>query len=85
MECERCLLTSDIVEIYKDGECEFCKIHDKLEIESAKVNFDKIVSKIKKQKGFQVLIGLSGGVDSCYLLHWAIKNEIKPLVVHFDN
>ena len=84
MECKRCLLTDEITNI-KDGVCDFCRIHDKLEKESKSYNFWRMFNKMSKQKDFQVLIGISGGVDSSYLLHWAVTNGLKPLAVHFDN
>jgi len=30
-------------------------------------------------------MGISGGIDSSYLLVWAVKMGLRPLVVHFDN
>jgi hypothetical protein len=84
MECNKCLLTDEIAEIV-DGTCEYCKIHDTLESSHNETDLKKIVKKIKKRKGYQAIIGISGGLDSTYLLHWAVKEGIKPLVVHFDN
>ena len=49
---------------------------------------DKIVSKIKeagKNKKYDCLLGLSGGFDSSYMLHFAIKKlGLRPLVFHID-
>jgi len=86
MECDRCLLTDDIAEIV-GGTCEYCKMHDRLIEDSLKhkPKFLKMIEKIKKRKGFQVLMGISGGLDSSYLLVWAVKMGLRPLVVHFDN
>ena len=83
VECKRCLLTDR--ETVIDGTCEFCKIHDKLEKQSSEKKLSRMVKRIKRKKGFNCLMGISGGVDSCYLLHWAIKEGLNPLVVHFDN
>jgi len=84
MECKICLLTDKETNIV-DGICDFCRIHDKLEKRSKNYNFWKMFNKMKREKGYQVLIGISGGVDSSYLLHWVVTNGLKPLVVHFDN
>ena len=86
MECDRCLLNDKIAEI-KDGTCEYCKMHDDLVHESYMYGpkFFRTIEKIKKCKGFQVLMGISGGLDSSYLLVWAVKMGLRPLVVHFDN
>lgn len=75
-------MTDDIVEIV-NGECEFCKIHD--DLENKTFSNRPLIEKVKKQKGFQAIMGISGGADSCYLLYWAVKNGINPLVIHFDN
>jgi len=83
MECNKCLLTSDIAEV--NGDCEFCKTHDKLTSEANPFKLRRILEKVKRRKGFQVLLGVSGGVDSCYLIHWALNMGLRPLVVHFDN
>ncbi len=86
MECDRCLLTDDIAEIV-DGTCEYCKMNDHLERDCFyhTQKFFRLIEKIKKRKGFQVLMGISGGIDSSYLLVWAVKMGLRPLVVHFDN
>ena len=42
--------------------------------------------KIKNLKNnYNCLIGVSGGVDSSYLVHIAKENSLNPLLVHFDN
>lgn len=48
---------------------------------------DKIFEKIKhegRDKEFDCIIGLSGGVDSSYLAYLAVKKGLRPLVVHVD-
>lgn len=48
----------------------------------------QIVEKIKddgKKRDFDCLLGLSGGVDSSYMLHLAVKEfGLRPLVFHVD-
>lgn len=48
----------------------------------------QIVEKIKadgKNRDFDCLLGLSGGVDSSYMLHLAVKEfGLRPLVFHVD-
>jgi N-acetyl sugar amidotransferase len=34
---------------------------------------------------YDCILGLSGGVDSCYMSHLAKEWGLRPLVVHFDN
>jgi hypothetical protein len=85
MECKRCLLTSDIARINKDGICEYCELHDRQEF--APKNLAKMLLKIKaaKRGKYDCLIGISGGFDSAILLHQAKAWGLSPLVIHFDN
>ena len=56
--------------------------------DSKKNELLKIVNKIKnegKNKDYDCILGMSGGVDSSYLLHYAIKElGLRPLVFHVD-
>ncbi len=56
--------------------------------ESAKLKLDKLVSNIKKEskgKDFDCLIGMSGGIDSSYLLYKMVTQfGLRPLVFHVD-
>jgi len=91
--CSRCLLDSTIPGITFDnkGECNYCKIHDRLEKEysltQGKNKLDKLINKMKaRKKGrYDCVIGISGGCDSSYLLHKATQWGLRPLAVHFDN
>ena len=50
--------------------------------------FQKKINEIKqagKNKPYDCILGLSGGVDSSYLAYLAKKEGLRPLVVHFDN
>lgn len=50
--------------------------------------FEKKINEIKqagKNKSYDCILGLSGGVDSSYLAYLAKKEGLRPLVVHFDN
>jgi N-acetyl sugar amidotransferase len=38
-----------------------------------------------KGKEYDCIVGLSGGVDSSYVLYQAVKNGLRPLAVHLDN
>jgi N-acetyl sugar amidotransferase len=38
-----------------------------------------------KNKPYDCIIGLSGGLDSSYALHLAVKEGLRPLAVHMDN
>lgn len=56
--------------------------------EIAKINLEAIVEKIKsegKGKKYDCITGVSGGVDSTYLVYKAKELGLNPLIVHFDN
>ena len=75
----------------RNGECQFCKIHDELESEYPLNNGDalakKVVKEIKKARtgDYDCVVGVSGGRDSTWLLYTAVKLGLKPLAVHYDN
>lgn len=93
--CTRCISNTTIPSIRFDeaGVCNFCHSHDRLaaEFNDEKENEKKLqalVEKIKsdgKGKEVDCIIGVSGGTDSSYTLHMAIKLGLRPLAVHFDN
>ncbi len=93
--CTRCLMDDTVKGIAFDekGECTFCKIHDDLERkfplnDEAPQKLRTLVEKIKqdgKGKKYDCIVGVSGGRDSTYTLHNAVKLGLRPLAVHFDN
>lgn len=93
--CTRCLMDDTVKGIAFDekGECTFCKIHDDLERkfplnDEAPQKLQTLVEKIKqdgKGKKYDCIVGVSGGRDSTYTLHNAVKLGLRPLAVHFDN
>lgn len=88
MECKRCLISTDIPGInFVDGLCDFCRVHDHLEAESQKFNLWGFVDQLKKTKNkYHCLIGISGGLDSSFMLEYTVKTlGLNPLVIHFDN
>lgn len=66
----------------EEGRCNFCK-----EAEAAWLKvIDQVGPSLPKHKGeYDVLIGLSGGVDSSYTLHKLIEWGLKPLAFSIDN
>lgn len=56
--------------------------------DQGKVMFREMVEKIKREgqgKPFDSIIGMSGGLDSSYLLHLAVSEfGLRPLVFHVD-
>jgi len=95
--CKRCVMDTCNPEIQFDenGFCNHCnyaikKIKENYSDEAtnnAKLNeIIKTVKKEGKNKEYDCLIGLSGGIDSSYLAYILVKEfGLKPLAVHLDN
>lgn len=94
--CTRCIYDTSVPSItFNDkGVCNYCEMSDNLisEYGTSKEKGLKILSDILseiklegKNKKYDCVIGVSGGTDSSYMLHWAIENGLRPLAVHYDN
>jgi N-acetyl sugar amidotransferase len=78
-----------------EGECNFCEYYRKLakrtvlrEPAVLKQEFESVIETIKsagKNKAYDCILGVSGGLDSTYLSLLAKRNGLRPLLVHFDN
>lgn len=56
--------------------------------EQGRKKWQKIISDIKQSganKKYDCIIGISGGTDSCYLLHLAKEWGLRPLAINLDN
>lgn len=90
--CKNCVMDGTAKEITFDafGMCNFCATAQK-ELALAEMNrpnLPKIIEQIKKDgkgKDYDVLIGLSGGVDSSTTLHRAVELGLRPLCYSVDN
>lgn len=93
--CNTCVMDESDVEIVFDsnGMCNHCnkaisnyhsllknlpRLENQLERELLRIRMRN------KESKYHGVIGLSGGVDSSYLLHLLSQNGLKPLVVHVD-
>lgn len=95
--CSRCIYDERVPNIVFDeqGVCNYCKTMDQLQDEyktgtEEGINaFLQIVEQIKKDgkgKPYDCVIGVSGGTDSSYMVHMAVKEwGLRPLAVHYDN
>lgn len=77
-------------QIQDNGFCNFCNEYllTKQKNASRKYDLQELVNKIKldgKGKKYNCIIGVSGGLDSSYVLHLAYENNLRPLCVHLDN
>ncbi|NKE71096.1 N-acetyl sugar amidotransferase [Candidatus Manganitrophus noduliformans] len=95
MICSRCIYDDHIPYITFDpaGVCNYCRQHDQLEKEyptgeEGSRRLQHLAEKIKRagrNKRYDVVVGVSGGTDSSYLLYLAKKLGLRPLAAHFDN
>lgn len=90
-QCRLCVMDSTDPDItFKSGVCNHCRQVRKMEWERIheKENLPKIIRQIKKDglgKEYDVLIGLSGGVDSSLCLHYIMELGLRPLAFSIDN
>ena len=96
--CSQCILstTDDLnIKFNESGICTYCLEYEnlikrrKFSTPSEKLQqlnvLVKNVSEAGKGKKYDCLIGVSGGVDSTYLVYKAKMLGLRPLVVHYDN
>jgi N-acetyl sugar amidotransferase len=93
--CSRCLYDETIANITFNGHgvCNYCGIHDVMDAEyptgeQGKRQLQIMSEEIRaagKGKAFDIIVGVSGGCDSSYLLYLAKQLGLRPLAVHFDN
>ncbi len=93
--CTRCLYDESVPGIKFDdaGICNYCRIHDRLSLEypageEGMRRLRLIAAEIRQEgrrKKYDVVVGVSGGADSSYLVYLARQLGLRPLAVHFDN
>lgn len=93
--CSRCIYNEKIPYIVFDAEgvCSYCRQFEQLEQEyqtgDAGMNFlRRLAAKIKEgahRRKYDVVVGVSGGTDSSYLLYLSKELGLRPLAAHFDN
>lgn len=94
--CTRCVYNEDTPHISFDeeGVCNYCRSQEQLERdypagEAGAERLRAIADEIKragKGKKYDCIVGVSGGCDSSYLVHYIVKElGLRPLAVHFDN
>ncbi len=95
--CTRCVMDSSAVDIQfdKEGICNYCTnfLHGssntlKLSSSEKENKLKNLIDSIKnegKGKQYDCIVGVSGGVDSSWVLVQAVKLGLRPLAVHMDN
>jgi len=95
--CQRCVMDNSVCEISFDdsGHCNYCdeflKRSSEVIVNSSNVRSEQLsefIGKVKKDgegKKYDCIIGVSGGVDSSWVLVQAVELGLRPLAVHMDN
>ena len=98
VECRRCLMTNkgdSTIYFDKDGYCNYC--NKALEIkenvyfpnETGRKKIEELIKYLKdknKNRKYDCLMGISGGLDSCYLAYLgAVKWGLRIAAIHIDD
>mgnify|MGYP006268132081 CR=1 FL=1 len=95
--CTRCIYDDRVASISFDSEgiCNYCRQIDGLVAQygtgapRGETEFHRILDEIRragKNKPYDCIIGVSGGTDSSFMVHQAVKEwNLRPLAVHYDN
>lgn len=95
--CLRCIMDATAADIRfdADGICTYCtdfieRKRHVLEIAPAERErkFQDLLAKVRENgrgKPYDCIVGVSGGVDSSWVLVKAVENGLRPLAVHMDN
>jgi len=94
--CSRCVMDSSdpIIKFNSNGYCNHCTdfMNTRLNYNYKGEKRDKIVARLIKKikekgkgKKYDCLIGISGGIDSCYAAYILKNKGLRILAVHLDN
>ena len=85
--CTRCTLpeTMPFIRFDDAGVCNFCRDYEPLEFHGREAFVEAVEPFRRKDGGPECIVGVSGGRDSCYALHF-VKNELglNPLAYTYD-
>ena len=94
--CSRCVMdtTDSDIQFDEHGVCQRCREYEERILpdwnhgKGHEVELQELIVKIKKSgegKKYDCILGLSGGLDSTYMLHLAVKEwGLRPFVFHID-
>src|SRR5882672_3270740 len=95
--CKRCVVNDKVPGAIFDanGYCNFCSTFIKNNAHIItndpvlqKQELDEIIRKVKRNgqgKKYDCIVGVSGGIDSSWVLVQVKKLGLRPLAVHMDN
>jgi N-acetyl sugar amidotransferase len=93
--CTRCVMDASAPDIRfgPDGVCTYCRAGDRIlqELPAEAEGETRLLPVIERAKAlgagreYDVIVGVSGGVDSSYASLLASRHGLRALAVHFDN
>lgn len=94
--CTRCVMDSSdpTISFREDGTCNYCNDilnridHEYLPNEKGRKLWHNYVSEIKtanKNKKYDCIVGISGGLDSTYVLYMGYQAGLRMLAIHIDD
>ncbi len=95
--CTRCIMDTSAADIRfdEDGVCSYCtdfldRKHHVIALapEEKERRLQELVTRIKddgRNKRYDCIVGISGGVDSSWVLVRTVELGLRPLAVHMDN
>lgn len=89
MVCKRCVLDNTVSEIQFDenGFCNYCTeyLSRKHAILKGSDELNKVLAKLKvSKKKYSCIVGVSGGLNSSFLLYKSVTLGLNPLAIHID-
>ena len=94
--CSRCVMdtTDSDIQFDEHGVCKRCREYEERILpdwnhgKGHEAELQELIAKVKKSgegKKYDCILGLSGGLDSTYMLHLAVKEwGLRPFVFHID-
>ena len=94
--CARCIYDSSVPGIVFDGDgiCNYCRLTERLAedygtgLPRGEATLEAIFAEVRdrgRRRKYDCVVGVSGGVDSSFMLHLAVERGLRPLAVHYDN
>lgn len=94
--CKKCIMdeTDPDIQFDHDGKCNHCDRYDAvsrgrlIDAVNRDLYLGNLINEIKlvgRNKKYDCIIGISGGVDSTYVAWLVRKYGLRPLAVHLDN
>ncbi|MCM1027980.1 MAG: hypothetical protein NC432_16295 [Roseburia sp.] len=85
--CSRCLLPETFpgISFDEEGVCSVCRSYKKIEYKGKEALVSEIKENVTKDSRFDCIVPLSGGRDSCYMIHYVVKElGLKPVAYTYD-